>query len=74
MSINSPNNGIENQENEEDNFNIFHDDNSCDANVEENNNDTGSKDCNSENNATSCNSLLVKAKKYYNSELWEIRR
>ena len=72
VSICSPNKGIENQENDEDNFNIFHDDNSCDANIEENNNDSSSIDSISGNNATSCNSLLVKAKQYYNSELWEI--
>mgnify|MGYP006345586413 FL=1 len=42
MSICSPNKGIENQENDDDNFNIFHDDNSCDANIEENNNDSSS--------------------------------
>ena len=42
VSICSPNKGIENQENDDDNFNIFHDDNSCDANIEENNNDSSS--------------------------------
>jgi hypothetical protein len=69
VCISSPNKGIENQENDDNNFNIFNDDNTCEANIEDYNNDTSSVDCNSSaNNVTSSDYLLVKAKKYYNSE------
>jgi Plavaka transposase len=71
-SICSPNKNIENQENDDDNFNIFHDDNSCDTNLEDNNNKTNSSDSQCGNNVTTCNSLLLKAQKHFNSELWEI--